>query len=359
MIPVAAPLLTAGERLDARRLIESQGLAFEDGCDDMVGIYDDAAAEPDPVGAGQPKDGVTPAPRLVATAARAGYVLEMFAVDAAYQGGDVLGALTSALIGLGRRAGHDSFLVFTRPEHVTSFQHCQFRLLVATGRVALLECGGGLERYLDAHRHLRREGTNGAVVINGNPFTRGHQFLVETAAAQVDTLYVFIVREDRSLFPFAVRYRLAAESIAHVPNAVLLDTSRYAVSAATFPSYFLRRNDEKARLQMEVDVRLFAGHLAPTFGIVRRYVGHEPYCETTAAYNRAMAECLPEYGIGLVEVPRASDGDRFISATTVRAAMAERDVSALERLVPPPTLAFLASEEGEAIARRLKDSGAA
>jgi [citrate (pro-3S)-lyase] ligase len=351
VVPVAVPLLTAGERLDARRLVESQGLVFDEACDDLVGIYDDAGPSIDEV----PANGDARVPRLVATGGRSGYVLEMFAVDPAYQGGDVLGALTSALTGLGRRAGHDAFLVFTRPEHATSFQYCQFRLLVTTGRVALLECGGGLERYLEARRPLRRSGASGAVVVNGNPFTRGHQFLVETAAAQVDTLYVFIVREDRSVFPFAVRYRLAAESIGHVRNAALLDTSRYAVSAATFPSYFLRQNDEKARLQMEVDVRLFAAHLAPAFGITRRFVGHEPYCETTAAYNRAMGELLPGYGIELVEVPRAADGNRFISATTVRAALAAGDTAELERLVPPATLAFLASTEGAEIARRLRE----
>jgi [citrate (pro-3S)-lyase] ligase len=355
MIPVAAPLLTAGERLDARRLIESQGLAFEDGCDDLVGIYDDTAGQPGNCATEQPGNWTTGIPRLVATAGRAGCVLKMFAVDPAHQGGDVLGALTSALIVVGRRAGHEAFLVFTGPEHVGSFQSCQFRLLVATGRVALLEWGGGLERYLDAHRHQRREGTNGAVVINGNPFTRGHQFLVETAAARVDALYVFIVREDLSVFPFAVRYRLAAESIDHVRNAVLLDTSRYAVSAATFPSYFLRQNDEKARLQMEVDVRLFAAHLAPAFGITRRFVGHEPYCETTAAYNRALGEFLPGFGIDLVEVPRVADGNRFISATTVRQALAAGDAAALGRLVPPATLAYLTSPEGRAIGRRLRE----
>jgi [citrate (pro-3S)-lyase] ligase len=333
MIPVAVPLLTAGERLDARHLIESQGLAFEDGCDDLVGIYD--------TGNLRSRDF---SPRLVATAGRAGYVLKMFALDESCQGGEVLGALVTALTSLGRAAGHDSFLVFTRPEHVSSFEYCQFRLLVASGAVALLECGGGLERYLDAHRHLRRDGTNGAVVINGNPFTRGHQYLVETAAAQVDHLYVFIVREDRSVFPFAARRRLADEATRHVPNRLLLDTSRYAVSSGTFPSYFLRRHDEKAQLQMEVDVRLFASHLAPAFGIRRRFVGHEPYCETTAAYNRTMADVLPQYGIGLVEVRRAADGDRFISATDVRAALAVGDFATIERLVPPSTLEYLRSQ---------------
>ena len=337
MIPVAVPLLTAAERLDARRLIESQGLAFEDGWDELVGIYDTG--------------------RLVAVAARAGYVLKMFAVDDSCQGGEALGALVTTLTSLGRAAGHDAFLVFTRPEHAGSFEYCGFRLLVATGAVALLECGGGLERYLDAHRHLRRDGTNGAVVINGNPFTRGHQYLVETAAAQVDTLYVFIVREDRSVFPFAVRFRLADEATRHLPNVVLLDTSRYAVSAGTFPSYFLRRNDEKARLQMEVDVRLFATHLAPAFGITTRFVGHEPYCDTTAGYNRTMKDVLPQYGIDLVEVERTARDGRFISATDVRAALAAGDFAALEGLVPPSTLAFLQSPEGAAIAAALERDG--
>jgi [citrate (pro-3S)-lyase] ligase len=340
MIPVAVPLLTASERLDGRRLIESQGLTFEEGFDELVGAYDTG--------------------RLVAVAARAGYVLKMFAVDDSRQGGEALGALVTTLTALGRAAGHDAFLVFTRPEHAPSFEYCGFRLLVATRDVALLECGGGLERYLDGHRHLRRDGANGAVVVNGNPFTRGHQYLVETAAAEVATLYVFIVREDRSVFPFAVRYRLAGEATRDLPNVVLLDTSRYAVSAATFPSYFLRRNDVKARLQMEVDVRLFAAHLAPAFGITKRFVGHEPYCGTTAGYNRTMNDVLPQYGIGLVEVERTAESGRFISATDVRAALAAGDLAAAARLVPPTTLAFLNSAAGQEIARALRgpDSGA-
>ena len=343
MGPTAVPLLTGSEIRDARRLVESQGLAFEDGWDEMVGIHD---------------TGIVPSPgegsHLVAVAARAGCVLKMFAVEESHQGGETVGALVTALTSLGRRAGHDAFLVFTRPESARSFEHCGFRLLVATGAVALLECGGGLERYLEANRPLRRPGRNGAVVVNGNPFTRGHQFLIEAAASRVDSLYVFVVREDRSAFPFDVRFRMAAEGTSHIPNVVLLDTSRYAVSAATFPSYFLRRSDERARLQMEVDVRLFGAHLAPAFGIAARFVGHEPYCDTTAAYNATMKSVLPSYGIDLVEVERVAAGRRFISATDVRAALAAGDFAALDALVPPSTLSFLRSEEGARIATALR-----
>jgi [citrate (pro-3S)-lyase] ligase len=178
--------------------------------------------------------------------------------------------------------------------------------------------------------------------LNGNPFTLGHQYLVETAARQVERLFVFVVREEGSAFPFAARYRMAVDGTSHLPNVVVLDTSRYAVSAATFPSYFLRRHDERARLQMEVDARLFGRHLAPAAGITRRFVGHEPYCETTAAYNAAMAAVLPEYGVELVEIERARGADGgFVSATRVRAALASADWESVARLVPPTTLAIL------------------
>jgi [citrate (pro-3S)-lyase] ligase len=191
-------------------------------------------------------------------------------------------------------------------------------------------------------------------VANANPFTLGHLFLVESAARMADTLYLFIVREDRSVFPFEVRYRLAAESTRHLANVVLLDTSRYAVSAGTFPSYFLKRDDEIARAQMRVDARLFGQRLAPPFGIVRRVVGHEPYCPATASYNRTMMDVLPEHGIELVEIRRTVNATGFISATRVRERLAAGDLDAVRSMVPPPTLAFLKSPEGAVIAGRLK-----
>jgi len=369
----AAPLLTATELDGARRLVESQGLSWEAGCDEVAGIYE--------------------AGRLVATGSRAGCVLKMFAIDAACQGGETLGQLVTSLVESGRRAGHDSLLVYTRPENAASFEQCNFRLLVAAAGVVLLEWGGGLDAYLARLRGLaastgqpshewtvhsgqwsadhvgrlatghrppatgrarmeqadaglprrRREAAKaGAVVLNGNPFTLGHQYLVETAAGQVERLFVFVVREEGSTFPFAARYRMAEEGTRHLANVVVLDTSRYAVSAATFPSYFLRRHDDRARLQMEVDARLFGRHLAAAAGITRRFVGHEPYCETTAAYNQVMAAVLPGYGVELVEVERAKDaGGVFVSATRVRAAYAAGDMETVRRLVPATTLAIL------------------
>jgi len=329
----AAALVAPPDRLAAKRFIEAQGLQFEDAFDDLVGIYEAGA--------------------LVATGARAGFVLKMLAIDQAQQGGGLLGALVTELMRLGRAAGHEVFWVFTRPEHAPTFEQLNFRLLVTSGPAALLESGGGIEQYLAAYADLRRPGPNGAVVANANPFTLGHLHLVETAARLVSTLYLFVVREDRSVFPFEARCRLAAAATRHLSNVVLLDTSRYAVSAGTFPSYFLKRYDDVARAQMLIDVRLFARHLAPAFGITRRFVGHEPYCPTTAAYNAAMAEVLPEYGIELLEITRTAGGDGFVSATRVREALARGDLDGVAGMVPPSTLEFLRSPDGAAIRARL------
>lgn len=319
---------------DARAFIEASGLRFEPEVDDLVGCYEQG--------------------RLVACGARAGYVLKMLAVAPDRQGSDLLGELVSELLASGIRAGHDSLFLFTLPQHVPTFQRLNFRLLAAHGQAAVLEHGRGLAAYLAGHEGKVPPAENGAVVINGNPFSRGHLHLVETAAGQVDHLVVFIVREDRSAFPFEVRARLAAEATAHLPNVTVLDTSRYAVSAATFPSYFLKRADDVAQAQMNLDLRLFGAHLAPAFHIRARFVGEEPLCPTTAAYNRAMASVLPDFGIRWVEVPRLGADGEPISATRIRAAFAAGDLAGLRDLVPPATLAFLCSPDAAPIAARLR-----
>ena len=57
----------------------------------------------------------------------------------------------------------------------------------------------------------------------------------------------------------------------------------------------------------DLDIAVFC-RLAEKLGITRRFVGSEPFCPVTSAYNRAMARKLPEKGIELVELPRLEQG---------------------------------------------------
>ena len=130
---------------------------------------------------------------------------------------------------------------------------------------------------------------------------------------------------------------------------VVLDTSRYIVSGATFPTYFLKKDDPLARIQMELDVTLFASKIAPFFGITRRFVGTEPNCPLTGGYNLAMQRLLPTYGVDLQIIERKQAAAGVISASRVRELIGRDDFSGLSEYVPPTTLAYLRSDEAAAI----------
>lgn len=309
----------------AKALIERNGLSFEEGFDELFGIHELGT--------------------LIAVGARAGNILKMLAVDASHRGGEVLGEMVTMLVSRGFAAGFESLFIFTKPEYVITFEALNFTLLANQGKAALLEHGKGLKDWLASHRSLLRQGINGAVVMNCNPFTLGHRYLVESAARQVDHLYLFVVREDRSLFPFAIRLRLVQEGVRDIVNVIVLDTARYIVSGATFPTYFLKKDDPVARIQMELDVTLFASRIAPFFGITRRFVGTEPCCQMTASYNDTMKRLLPVYGLDLIEIERKISSAGVISASRVRELLARNELSQLQEYVPASTLAFLLSDE--------------
>ena len=278
----------------------------------------------------------------------------MLAVEPSHQGGALLGEVVTELVSRGLSAGYDSLFIYTKPEYISTFEALNFSLLANQGRVALLEYGRGFQKWLATHNADVRSGINGAVVVNCNPFTLGHRYLIESAAKQVDNLYVFVVREDRSVFPFDVRFQLVKDGVRDLTNVVVLDSSRYIVSGATFPTYFLKKDDPVARIQMELDVTLFASRIAPFFRLVRRFVGTEPTCKLTEGYNDAMRRILPVYDIELVVIERKQSAGGVISASRVRELIARQEFSQLEEYVPATTLAYLKSAAADPIRKQLQ-----
>ncbi len=319
-------LINERDRQLARQLVEENGFTFEEDYDLLFGKFEDG--------------------KLVATAARDHNVFKMICIRESHRGGPCLGELITALIDSCTYTDIRNFFIFTTLENRSTFQHLNFTPLVTHGNVCLLEYGHGLPNYLQQHRALQKNGSNGAVVVNCNPFTLGHRYLIEAAAAQVDHLYVFVVREDRSLFPFDVRMALVREGTADLGNVSVLDTSDYAVSHVTFPGYFLKEGDDRLQLQMEIDLLLFARHIAPFFGITHRFIGNEPFCRTTRSYNETMPDVLGAEGIRTIQLERKLSGDAPISAFRVRKALRNEDYEALRKLVPATTLKYLRSTDG-------------
>lgn len=184
-------------------------------------------------------------------------------------------------------------------------------------------------------------GKTGAIVMNCNPFTLGHRYLIEYASSRVDTLIIFVVEEDRSFFPFNDRIKLVRAGTADLPNVAVVPSGAFIISTVTFPGYFMKDNPEKVVLDSSQDVEMFAEKIAPAFGISVRFVGEEPLDIVTNQYNETLKSILPRHGIELVEIPRKENGDKVISASRVRALLKENDLERISKLVPPTTLEYL------------------
>ena len=257
--------------------------------------------------------------------------------------------------------------VFTKPENAVKFQSIGYNELASAPPVySLLEFGyEGINQYKNYLKKLKRpiEGNQiASVVVNCNPFTNGHLFLIEKASRENDLVYLFVVEEDGSVFDFETRWMLIEKGITHLHNVVMVKGGNYIVSKATFPSYFLKNEnvDIVTRKQTELDVSVFAKHIAPVLEIKRRYVGTENYCNTTAQYNQSMKNILGKQGIEVIEVERkyVTDKDNYISASKVRKAIKEDDLGLVSDFLPETTLEFLESEESLKIREAIKNNNA-
>ena len=189
----------------------------------------------------------------------------------------------------------------------------------------------------------------GALVMNCNPFTLGHQYLVEYAAARVDKLYIFVVEEDKSEFPFADRIELVRQGVQKFSNVEVLPSGKFIISQTTFSGYFNKAELQDVQVDSSEDVEIFGREIAPTLGITVRFAGEEPTDNVTRQYNETMKEILPRYGVEFCQIPRKEFDGEPISASKVRAALKVGDFDKIKKLVPKSTLQYLRKRMGQEV----------
>lgn len=240
--------------------------------------------------------------------------------------------------------GEDTVRVFTKPKNKEIFTSLGFKLLATSDKAILLENGNGLKHYCDYLASLRREGENGAIVMNANPFTLGHRYLIETAAKEVNNLYIIVVKENRSLFSYDDRKQMITKGTEDLKNVIICEGSDYQISNTTFPTYFLKEITDATDTQISLDLDLFSKHIAPALNIKKRFIGTEPKDVLTNRYNHLIKSILPEKCIKVVEVDRLqNESNVIISATTVRECLSSFDFYDAKQLVYPTTIPFLLS----------------
>jgi len=320
---------------------------------------------------------------LIGTGSCFGNTLRCLAVSSDHQGEGLLNQIISHLMDYQYQRGNIHLFLYTKCNTARFFGDLGFyEIARVDGKVVFMENRKtGFSQYLE---HLRQEtaaspaaaicsaavrsaavsgfapdagtaGTIGAVVMNANPFTLGHQYLLEQAAAQVELLHVFVVSEDASLVPFAVRDRLVREGSAHIPNLIYHQTGPYMISNATFPSYFLKDSETVIKSHARLDIEVFK-QIAGALGITCRFVGEEPFSNVTGIYNQVMKEELEKAGIGCTIIPRKADADGAISASKVRELIRLRRIYEIQSKVPETTYQYFTSPEAKSLLQKIQNA---
>lgn len=309
----------------AREFVQQAGLKWEENPDTTVSIFSGSD--------------------IVATGSRHRGVLKCIAAREDMQGEGLATKVVTELVKNGIENGFPHLFIYTSPKNLASFFDLGFTAVATTADVVLLEnITNGIDTYLkNIKDQTPHKGTTGAVVVNCNPFTKGHLHLIETALAECDYLYIFVLSEDVSEFPFEDRLRLVNQGTAHLRNISIHPTNNYLVSYATFPQYFLQKEENVTEVYSEIDIKIFAERFAKILDINKRFVGTEPLSPVTNAYNKAMAKRLADYGIELVEFKRKESAGVPISASAVRKYYHENRLDEIKDFLPESTYDYLLS----------------
>lgn len=302
-------------------LIEKEGLVIEnlDDITETFGIYEDD--------------------ELIATGSYFENVLKYLAIEPDFQGGAVFNKLVSTLIN--ELAAQNIFhvFVFTKPQYKQSFEYLGFQVVAETDVSVLLETGDySINQYIADLPKV--DGKNiSAIVMNANPFTLGHRYLVEQAAKASDYVYLFVVNQDASLFTTKERMDLIEQGTSDLDNVLVVSGGQYMVSFVTFPSYFIKSRADVATYQTQLDAQVFK-RVAKALHITKRFVGSEPYSPTTEIYNQSLAKVLPPE-VSLEILDRKAVQKDIISATKVRSAIQNNDLTKVQKYVPVTTFKFI------------------
>lgn len=210
---------------------------------------------------------------------------------------------------------------------------------------AFLRDNPDLKDYLDSLKKYNDSNVSnkkiGSIVMNCNPFTLGHRYLIEKASSMVDKLYIFVVEEDKSIFPFKDRIELVKKGTEDLKNVTVLPSSKYMISLLTLPGYFEKDSKTVDTIDASKDLNLFSQYIAPTLGINVRFAGTEPLDKFTCEYNKSMQKELPKFNIEFREIERKTVDNNVISASKVRQLLKEQKFDELKRYVPETTYEYL------------------
>ena len=313
---------------DVKHLLLSLDLTYETATETIM-VYDDD--------------------KLIGTGSIDQNVIKMIGVLPLYQGQNITSLIMSELTQRLYQKGIFKFFLYTQPKSKTMFSSFDLNLVVETHDIVMFENKlNPISKVLNELKQQlpQKKKSRAALVMNCNPMTNGHLYLIEKATQENDDVLIFLVEENRSVFSFEQRYHMVEQSIKHLDNIILIPSGPYIISSITFPTYFLKSLSLASMSYMMLDAIIFKQYFMPILDIDYRYVGDEPLDPMTSAYNNTLKSIL---GLKLKIIERKTINDQIISASYVRKLAQEKRYDIIKTIVPKATYDFLVSPEGQAI----------
>lgn len=326
-------------------LLNNEGIKLDEAIEHTIGVYKGT--------------------ELLATGSFYKNTLRCLAVSAEYQGLGLMNKVVTHLQQTLFERGYYHLFLYTKSQFGRLFKELGFfEIACVENLVVFMENRpDGIARYKYEMAKKKVVADNvAAIVMNANPFTRGHLHLVEKAARENDVVHLFVVSEEASVIPYEIRYELIEKGVAHLKNVIMHSAGVYMVSKATFPSYFLQGEEQVVIAHAKLDLEIFLRHVVPTLGITRRYVGDEPYCNITKTYIDTMKLVLEANGVGCEIVHRletealgiGNGASSAISASMVRTCIRENRLEDIKQIVPQTTYDFFKSDRGQTLIELIK-----
>lgn len=279
-------------------------------------------------------------------------VIKCIAIDEKYQGQGLLARIMTNLTVKAYQQDNKHLFLYTKPNNIKMFSDFGFYEVAKTEDVLLMEnLKNGIANYVKEVREqtvnkfgLDNQKIHGAIIMNCNPFTLGHRYLIEKSAGMCDILHIFVVSNDVSMFSQKARFKLVYEGTKDLNNVILHETKDYMISPATFPTYFIKDKAREEEINCRLDIEVFKRYMIDTLDIKIRFVGTEPNCRITRFYNQQLNKYMNQYGVNLVEIERKKMKDTAISASLVRKLMEEKKFEQIKDLVPPSTFKYITQE---------------
>jgi [citrate (pro-3S)-lyase] ligase len=321
-----------------RKLLNEEGIRLDENLDYTCAMYDDSD--------------------IVATGSCYKNTLRCMAVSHKHQGEGLMNEIMSHLINIQFDRGNTHLFLYTKCTSSRYFSDLGFHEIIRIdGEIVFMENSrNGFSQYLQELKQQYIPGHSvAAIVMNANPFTLGHRYLIEKASAENDVVHLFAVSEDASLIPYSVRRKLIEDGTRDLPNIHIHDSGPYIISNATFPSYFQKDKVSVIRGHALLDLTIFT-KIANVLGITRRYVGEESRSLVTGIYNEIMQLQLPKHGIECLVIPRKKINGEIISASSVRLAIQENNLTVLRSMVPVTTYHYFTSSEAKPVIDKIRNS---